>query len=80
MNMIWVILSNDWQIETAFRAKAVIAGRDKKISDSCRKGYSCPMGEKIGCIEISVFETTRVSCIMSVMIRNNDFTCNYLKE
>ena len=40
------ILSNDWQIETAFRAEAEIAGRDRKISDTCRKGYSCPVGEE----------------------------------
>ena len=47
MNMVglYIVLSNDWQIETAFRAYAEIAGRDRKISDPCRKGYSCPMGE-----------------------------------
>ena len=41
----WAILSKNWQIETAFGAKAETAGRDRKISDTCRKGYSCPMGE-----------------------------------
>ena len=44
---VWALLSNDWQIATAFRALAEIAGRDRKISDTCRKGYSCPMGEKL---------------------------------
>ena len=45
----WAILSNDWQIETAFRAWAEIAGPDRKISDTCRNGYSCPKGEKKDC-------------------------------
>ena len=46
INMIWAIINKHWQIETAFIALAETAGRDRKISDTYRKGYSCQIGEK----------------------------------
>ena len=41
-----MLYNNDWHFEKAFRAKAEVEGQDRKISDSSRKGYSCPLGEK----------------------------------
>ena len=48
--MLWVpghLKNRNW-IETAFRAYAEIAGWDRKTLDTCRKGYFCPVGEKMG--------------------------------
>ena len=36
---------NDGQFETEFYLRMRQAGRDRKISASHRKGYSCPMCE-----------------------------------